>query len=334
MEQKLLAAPITIRGIQIKNRIAVPAMADFGMTEEDGTVNERHLERYGAYAKNDAGLVIIEACAVSKMPEPRNTIGIFDDRCISGMTALAKKVKQNGSVSLVQIMETGLCTMAEESIAQISREKFVKYKEDFVTASVRVQKAGFDGIEIHAAHGMYLNEIIETSTRNDEYGGTFENRIRILKELIEEIRKACGSSFLISVRFGNRDLKELVEIAKAIQEAGADLLDVSTGMGRYLETPANFSYDSKIYAASLVKRIANIPVICVGDIMTGQQAEEILEEGISDMIAVGRGFLCDPAWARKALIGEIPNLCRKCRSCQWYIDGRRCPAILQQSREE
>ena len=322
-----LAAPIIVNGKTIKNRVVVPPMADFGMTANDGRVNERHVQHYGAFASGGAGLIITEACAVSNMNETRNTIGIFDDSCIPQMSLLAKAAKLNQAVALVQLLNSGLSIMPEKTITQISREKFLAYKTDFVSAAVRCKKAGFDGIELHAAHGFYLNQIVETSTRTDEYGGSFENRIRIIQELIAGIKAVCGKDFIVAVRFGNQNIKELLRTAEAIENAGGDLLDVSTGCTSYHKIPAEISFDSKIYAASLVKKAANVPVICVGNITSGKQAEQILELGFADMTAVGRGHLCDPCWAQKAIVGETPNPCINCRTCMWYIDGRKCPSV-------
>lgn len=331
-EYRWISKPIKINETWVKNRIVVPPMADFGMTEKDGLVNNRHIKRYGEYAKGGAGLIIIEACAVTKMPESRNTIGLYADVCLPGLEKLAKAATQKNAISLVQIMETGLCTMPENSIEEINRQTFLQYKEDFISAAIRCQKAGFNGVELHAAHGMYLNEILETSTRKDEYGGNFENRVRILVELIHDIKANCGSDFIVAVRFGNPDYQELLQTAQAIEQAGADLLDVSTGTRNYANMPLNFIFDSKIYAASLVKQNTNLPVIAVGNISLGEQAENVLVQNFSDMVAVGRGHLCDPAWTNKVLAGEQPILCRNCRSCVWYKDGRKCPAVQKGER--
>ena len=334
MEIQMLSASLQIGNARIKNRIVVPAMADFGMTEADSLVNERHILRYGSYAKGGAGLIIIEACSVTRFQENRGTIVLDSDACLPGMTRLANVATDHGATVLVQIMLTGLAVMPENSIAEISREKFLKYKADFLSAAIRCQKAGFHGVELHAAHGMYLDEVIESSTRSDEYGGCFENRVRMLVELIHEIKVACGKDFLVAVRFGNPDYQELLKTATAIEQAGADILDVSTGMGRYQNVPIDFPFDEKIYAASLVKNQTQLPVICVGNIVGGQQGEAILKAGYADMIAVGRGHLCDPEWANKALDGVQPNPCLRCRQCMWYMDGRKCPAIKRKEKKD
>ena len=326
-EYKWISAPIKVNEKWIKNRIVVPPMADFGMTEKDGCVNERHLQHYGAFAEGGAGLIIVEACVVSKMNEPRNTIRIYDDRYIPGLKNLANAAKKNGSVCMVQLLNNGLELMRENRIADISRKDFLNYKEDFVSAAVRCRTAGFDGVELHAAHGFYLNQVIETSMRDDGYGGDLESRMRLIRELITEIKEKCGKDFLVAVRFGCCDYGKLVKIAEAIEDAGGDILDVSTGAYDYKEAPEGFPYDKKLYAASLVKENARIPVIGVGGIQTGDQAESVLEKGIADMVAVGRGHLCCPDWADRTMRGEAVDKCRNCGTCMWYIDGRKCPAV-------
>lgn len=317
-----LEAPIKINGKNIKNRIVVPPMADFGLTNPDGLVNERHLKHYQSFAEGGAGLIITEACATSRLKEPRNTIGIFDDRCLEGLMLLANAAKKNHAVSVVQLMNTGLSAMSESSLKEISRSQFLAYRDDFVSAAIRCKTAGFDGVELHAAHGFYLNQVTECNNRMDEYAdGT-----RLLTELIIEVKEACGSDFLVDVRFGHRNKKELLKIAKTAESAGADFLNVSFGCGSFDGCPEAFPYETTVFMASLVKEVSAIPVICVGGITSAKQAEDILEKGYADMVAVGRGHLCDPSWANKVLGGMEPEPCRNCRSCLWYIDGRKCPA--------
>lgn len=322
----LLNKPLKIGMADVNNRIVVPAISDFGTVAPDGMIHQSHIERYEAYARGGAALIIVEACSVLKMPENRDTLCLEHDDCIPGLTELASAIHKYPSVALVQIMLTGLSTMPEKRIDEISRTDFLRYKEAFVSASVRCKAAGFDGIELHAAHGMYLDEVIETSKRNDEYGGSFENRIRLLTELITEIKKSCGKNFIVAVRFGNPNYDELIKTAVAVEAVGGDLLDISSGMGRYQSIPSDFAHDGKVYAASLVKKHTHLPVICVGNIFTGDEAEQILQDDLADFIAVGRGSLADPAWAKKTLAGETPNPCLKCKSCMWYIDGKLCPA--------
>lgn len=328
---QFLSSPFLLKGHQIKNRIVVPPMADFGATDTDGLVNSRHLKRYTEFAAGGAGLIITEACTVCQVHEERNTIGVFDDSCITGMAQLAKVIKQNNTVALVQLLNAGINYLPYRSVEEIPSDVFYKYKQEFSDAAIRCKKAGFDGVELHAAHGFYLNQVIETSERTDEYGGTFNCRVRLLSELIQEIRQQCGTDFIIAVRFGNHSIDELIATGKIIEAAGGDILDISSGMGAY-HKPEDFPFDSKIFAASCVKKEVSLPVICVGNIDGGEVAEQVLQDGYADLIAVGRGHLCDPAWGNKVLHGKEPIKCLHCRNCMWYIDGEKCPAVKERRK--
>lgn len=321
----LLSQSFTINNKSVRNRIVVPPMADFGLTKEDGLINERHLQHYGAFAKGGAGVVIVEGSVVTKMKDVRNSIGLYADECIEGLSNLASEIKKD-SLAFIQIMHNGLIVMNEKEIADIPRDIFLQFKQDFIDAAVRCYKAGFDGVELHAAHGYYLNQIVETSTREDEYGGCFENRMRLLVEIIQEIKNLCGQDFIVGVRFGNNDEAEMIEESKVLEAAGADFLDVSTGMGKY-QKPVDM-LDTRIRMAGEIKKVVKVPVICVGGIMTGEAAEEYLQKGYADFVAVGRGHLADPAWGGKVLNGKEPKYCLQCKKCLWFIDGRKCPVRM------
>lgn len=322
----MLNSSIRIGSFTLKNRIALPPMATFGMGNPDDSVSESQLSHYAAYAENGNGLVIVEASAVSKMNEPRTTIGLYDDCFIPGLTKLAKAVKQNGAVGIIQLINTGLSIMEENSISEISREKFIKYKNDFVSAAIRCKAAGFDGIELHAAHGFYLDTVIETSDRADEYGGNLENRMRCVREIIKDIRANCGKDFVIGVRLGaSTDISETIAMAKCFEADGADYIHVSFGVNRDITVPEDFRFDKRIYAAKCVIEAISVPVICVGGIKKPEQAEEVLENGYADICAVGTAQLADKHWAEKALRGEAPAPCLGCKECLWWTDGRKCP---------
>ncbi|MBP2652342.1 MAG: NADH:flavin oxidoreductase [Firmicutes bacterium] len=154
-------ALIKINVKTIKNRIVVPPMADFGLTNPDGLISQRHLQHYQRFADGEVGLIITEACATSKLNESRNTLGIFDDNCLEGLALIVQTVKKNHAVAIVQMMNTGLSVMRENSLKEISRSQFLAYRDDFVSAAVRCKTAGLDGVELHAAHGFYLNQVTE-----------------------------------------------------------------------------------------------------------------------------------------------------------------------------
>lgn len=151
--------------------------------------------------------------------------------------------------------------------------------------------------------------------------------MRVISILIASIKEKCGDDFLISVRFGNKNLDELCNEGKYLEEMGADILDISTGCWDYGDPPLQFMYDSKIYAASLVKQHVHIPVICVGKISTPQQATKILENHYSDFVGIGRGHLCDPLWTQKVRNNSEPITCYYCPQCAYYYNHKSCPAL-------
>lgn len=205
----------------------------------------------------------------------------------------------------------------------------------FVSAAVRVKKAGADGVELHAAHGYLLQQFLSpyTNRREDEYGKTLTNRMRLLKEIIEGIRGECGPDFPISVRLSVEEfydmigypgqgitLAEGVEMAKRLEGFGIDVLNVSSGSYDTAQTscePISFPTGWRKYLAKAVKEQVKIPVIAANLIRTPEQAEAQITEGTQDFIAMGRSFLSDPEWPKKAMEGrgEDINRCICCLRC-------------------
>lgn len=205
----------------------------------------------------------------------------------------------------------------------------------FVSAAARVKKAGADGVELHAAHGYLLQQFLSpyTNRRQDEYGGSLENRMRLLKEIIEGIRRMCDLDFPISVRLSVEEfydtigypgqgilLEEGVEIARRLESFGVDALNVSSGNYDTAQTscePISFPPGWRKYLAKAVKEQVQIPVIAANLIRTPEQAEAQLNDGIQDFIAMGRPHLADPHWANKAMEGrsEDINRCICCLRC-------------------
>lgn len=330
MKNALLSSPIQLGPVTLKNRIVVPPMADFGSTGPDGRISERHLRHYGALARGGAGLLVIEALSVNGLPGRRNTVFVSDDACLPDLKRLAEATA-GGAAVLVQLFVPAVPLLPYDSLEAIPASVFHTWTRQFADAAARCRAAGFAGVTLHAAHGLFLNSIVEENARADGYGGSFENRVRLLAETIRAIRAACGRDFIISVRFGHADPAELAAEAAAIERAGGDLLDVSFGCTGAFAKPADFPFGEFVYAASLVKKASSLPVICVGGITDAETAEAILESGYADLTAVGRGHLCDPDWAKKSLAGERPVPCRRCAKCQWFTDGELCPARLAKS---
>lgn len=214
--------------------------------------------------------------------------------------------------------------------------------DQFVSAAKRVKKAGADGVELHAAHGYLLQQFLSsyTNRREDEYGGSLENRMRLLREIIVGIKTECGSDFPISVRLSVEEfydtigypgqgitLEEGVEMAKRLEGFGIDVLNISSGNYDTAQTscePISFPPGWRKYLAKAVKEQVKIPVIAANLIRTPEQAEAQLAEGTQDFIAMGRSYLADPEWTKKAMEGRSEDILR-CICCM------RCMEAFQEN---
>ena len=312
----MLFEPLKVGTLTLKNRVVLPPISDFGLCTPAGKVTLRHLEHYRAIAQGGAGLIITEACAVSQVKDPqRDPLTLWDETCLPGMAALAEVIHAGGAAAMVQLIHPGLAALPYDRIEDIPQAKMEGYAQDFVRAAGCCQKAGFDGVELHAAHGYFLNQVTELADRNG-----------YLCDMVREIKAYCGQDFAVAVRFGERSPERLITLAQALEAAGADLLDVSDGIDRRWVIPSDFPYNRKVWLAKCVRPYVSKPVIAVGRIFSGDIAEGILQDGCADLVAVGRGQLCDPDWVQKVQRGETPNPCLQCRECRWYENGRLCPA--------
>jgi 2,4-dienoyl-CoA reductase-like NADH-dependent reductase (Old Yellow Enzyme family) len=329
---------ITIRDLTVRNRAWVAPMCQYSAEERDGVPTEWHLVHYGARAAGGAGLVIVEATAVS--PEGRISpwdTGIWNDEQADGWAYILDFMHSQGAAVGIQLAHAGrkasiyrewsgrgsvpLSDGGWQTISSTD-EAFTGYEaprkletaevsdvvKDFVTAARRAQDAGFDVIEIHAAHGYLIHQFLSplTNQRNDIYGGELENRARLLLEVVEGIRREVGEGMPILVRFsatdyvqGGWDETQTATVAKWCAEAGADLFDMSTGgLVTGVNIPSGPGYQVPI--AEFVADRVDEPVAVVGQITTGKQAEEILQRGNVDVIMIGRAELRDPMWPLRA----------------------------------
>ena len=211
---------------------------------------------------------------------------------------------------------------------------------EFIAAAKRVQKADADGVELHAAHGYLIQQFLSpyTNQRTDEYGGSLENRMRFIREIISGIRRECGAGFPISVRLSVEEfydkigypgqgilLAEGVEMSRKLEELGIDVINVSSGNYDTEQTscePISFEPGWRKYLAKAVKDAVGIPVIAANLIRSPEQAEEQLAQGIQDFVAMGRPFLSDPEWAQKAQEGRSDEIL-KCICCLYCMEKFR-----------
>ena len=228
--------------------------------------------------------------------------------------------------------------MAESVNRGLTKAGIKKLVRQFVEGAVRVQKAGCDGVELHAAHGYLIQQFLSPNTnrRNDEYGGSLENRMRFLNEIIDGIREKCGADFPIVVRLSvdemyakigqpgkGYDLQEGLKIAKALNDKGIDAIDVSSAAYdtfNYWLEPTTFPVGWRKYLAEEVKKVVDIPVIAANLIRSPQQAEHQLQDGIQDFISLGRPLLADPHWVQKVQDGK-EELIKRCICCLYCFES-------------
>lgn len=343
-----MKAPIKIGENIVKNRIMMPPMVCFNWADEKGFDLGRRVLHYGKRAKNQVGLIVVEATAVC--PAGRLTkgqLGLWSDEHIAQFQSIAEACHAYGSVVLVQLVHAGLkgceeiscgptCPSGPEAHGKaLSLEEIEKVKEDFLKASQRAQKAGLDGVEIHGAHGYLLNQFtaLAKNKRTDSYGGNLENRLRLSVEIVKSVREALPRPFILGYRFGVNDptLSEDAYFAKVLEREGVDILSVSSGMGAEdFKAPEGFCFSPITAMGVEIKKQVHIPVASVYGILEPAQAKALLDGDQTDMVAVGRALLADEAWVLKALTGNAVDRCHHCKPrCKYTIDGDLCPWHLK-----
>ncbi len=339
--------PIDINGTRVKNRVVLPPVVNFGWSDSDGMVSSKHVAHYERIAKGGAGLDIVEATCVN--PEGRifsYQLGIWDDRHIEGLKKIAEGIKRNGATALIQLHHAGLTTrkaVAEkaygpsadpenERSASLTKEQIGELVGNFVSAANRACKAGFDGVELHGAHGYLLNQFASSAinVRTDEYGGSYENRLRMARQVVQGIKDVTSASFIIGYRMAgcSPTLNDGIEVAKLLESYGVHYLHVSHGGEKGVNpvVPDGFEYNHVVYMGTEVKKHVDIPVMVVNQIKTPERANKLLQEGLADLVAIGRDMLTDPDWVTKAQKGEKINLCIDCQPrCKRYTKPESCP---------
>lgn len=314
---------IKIKDMELKNRIVMPPMCMYS-TDDNGHANDWHYIHYATRAIGGTGLIIVEATAVEKRGRISNRdLGIWDDSHVEGLSKIVGLSKKYGAKIAIQLAHAGRkCEVETENIIAPSpiayNEKYKTpiemTKEDIKTVikafkegARRALSAGFDAIEIHAAHGYLINEFLSplSNKRNDEYGGSLENRTRFLKEIIREVRKVWPENKPLIVRVSAEDYVEggnhpedLAEMINLVKEEGVDLIDVSSGAVVPAPIKAYPGYQVKF--AEVIKDKTGLPVIAGGLISEPEMAEEIIANNRADLVFLGRELLRNPYWPLQA----------------------------------
>ncbi|WP_066312556.1 NADPH dehydrogenase NamA [Bacillus sp. FJAT-29814] len=316
-----LFSPYTIKGVTLKNRIVMAPMCMYSSHNEDGKVQNWHRTHYTSRAVGQVGLIIVEATAV--VPQGRissRDLGIWSDEHLEGLRELVELMKEQGAKTGIQLAHAGRKADLEGDIFAPSAIAFnEKYKtpkemtkaditetiEAFKQAAVRAAGAGFDVIEIHGAHGYLINEFLSplSNKRTDEYGGSAENRYRLLREVIDATKEVWNGPLF--VRVSAHDYLEegltpddYIIFARWMKEQGVDLIDVSSGGVAPARINVYPGYQVKYSEA--IKNGAEIPTGAVGLITSPLHAEEILSNDRADLVFLARELLRDPYWPRTA----------------------------------
>lgn len=314
---------IKIKDMELKNRIVMPPMCMYS-TDDNGHANDWHYIHYATRAIGGTGLIIVEATAVEKRGRISDRdLGIWDDSHVEGLSKIVGLSKKYGAKIAIQLAHAGRkCEVETENIIAPSpiayNEKYKTpiemTKEDIKTVikafkegARRALSAGFDAIEIHAAHGYLINEFLSplSNKRNDEYGGSLENRTRFLKEIIREVRKVWPENKPLIVRVSAEDYVEggnhpedLAEMINLVKEEGVDLIDVSSGAVVPAPIKAYPGYQVKF--AEVIKDKTGLPVIAGGLISEPEMAEELVANNRADLVFLGRELLRNPYWPLQA----------------------------------
>jgi len=330
-----LFSPIALRDVTVRNRVWVSPMCQYSAV--DGLPDDWHLVHLGSFARGGAGLVFTEATAV--VPEGRISpadTGIWNDEQQQAWARIVSFLHGQGATAGIQLAHAGRKASSQApwvgrgAVADedggwepvgpspvafpglrdpraLDRAGIRRVVTAFGDAAERAVEAGFDVLEIHAAHGYLLHEFLSplSNLRDDEYGGSFDNRVRLLLEVVGEIRGRVATGVPVVVRISATDwlddgwtAEDSVRLAPLLAEAGVDLLDVSTGGNALADIPVEPGY--QVPFALRIRKEVGVPTGAVGMITEPKQAEEIVAEGSADVVLLARALLRDPHWALRA----------------------------------
>ena len=361
-----LFTPKRIGRVEIRNRIVMPAMTT-RLADAEGFVTDASVAYFRARAAGGTGLVTVEMAS----PEPAgrhraHELGIFHDRYLPGLRRLTDAIHAEGAKASIQVGHAGGHTredisgeppLAPSAIPhyvfevtgrtvvplEMTRSRIGATVQAFVAAAQRAQAAGFDCVELHAAHGYLLSQFLcpAENRRGDEYGGSLENRARISLDVVRQV-KAAAADFPLIFRVnaddcfpGGLDFADALQVAKWAARAGADAIHVTAGHYRsrpsahVMTPPMSFPEGVFLDYAARVKSEVEVPVIAVGRLGNPALAQAAVDSGKADFVALGRSLIADPGWANKAARGEPVRRCLSCNKCVDEMrDGSRLGCLV------
>lgn len=347
-----LFTPLSVKNMTIENRIVMTPMGtNFG--EQNGEMSFLHIDYYEQRAMGGTGLIIVENACVS-FPQGSNgttQLRIDHDNYIPRLYKLCEDVHKHNTKIAIQLNHAGASAMEKRIGMQpvsasdlpnkkggakprpLAKDEIYEIAKKYGEAAKRAQTIGFDAVEIHAGHSYLISQFLSplTNNRTDEFGGSAENRARFAALVMKEVRDAVGPMFPIIVRIsadelleGGNTLDDSIELLTYFEQE-ADIIDVSAGLSDSIQyqIDANYLADGwRSYMAKAVKERFGKPVMTTGNIRDPKIANQIVEDGVSDLIGLGRQMIADPNWANKAKYGKEDEI-RKCVSCNIGCSGHR-----------
>lgn len=353
MQYSKLLSSGKIGSLTLKNRVIMPAMSEC-LADVNGEVNDDYIAYYQERAKGGTGLIITGVCRVdpdgAALP---NQLAAYNISHAGKLKKLSDAIHRYDSRIFLQLhhggRQTNVMLTGKEAIApsaipipglpfptprEMTTQEVKEMVQKFVFAAVIAKLAGMDGVEVHCAHGYLLNQFVSSfsNKRTDEYGGSLENRMRIVTEILAGIRAQCGRNYPISVRIsasefveGGTTIEEAIEMAKMLEQNGADLINVSGGGYHAMYgiiAPAHFDQGWMVPFAAAVKGAVNIPVAAVSLIRDFDYAEGILTQGKCDFICFGRPHIVDPYFVNKLSTDRAQEI-RRCICCLYCLDENK-----------
>lgn len=339
-----------IGSVELDNRLIMPAMGS-SHGEADGKVGEELIEYYAARARGGFGLITTEFVCVDLVGKAMpGQLLVYSDEFIPGFKKLTDRIHAEGGKIFMQLQHSGRqtvsyftgmqpvapspipCPVNRELPREMTVDEIYQTIEKFGDAALRAKAAGFDGVEIHGAHGYLVAQFLSSysNKRADEFGGDIAGRAKFAVELIKNIKDRCGKDFPLIFRISGdervesgRKIEETAVIAKMLEKAGADAIHVSTGVYAsmpYMVAPANVPNGFNLDAAQAVKKEVTIPVIAVGRINDPVMAEEVIARGLADFVAMGRASLADPEFPKKVRENRTEEI-SPCVGCLTRCNG-------------
>ncbi len=348
----ILLTPARIGGVEIKNRIIMPPMTT-RLSDDEGHVTDDTIAYYMARVRGGVGMITVEMASPERAGRHRRReLGIYDDRFLPGLTRLVDAIHGGGAKASIQLGHGGghtrrdICgetpiapsaiphpvyEVTNETIVPeaMTRERIAEAVAAFARAGARAKVAGFDCVEIHAAHGYLISQFVTPfeNRRTDEYGGSLENRARFGLEVLRAVKAAVGTMPVI-YRLSVDDYfpeglvpRDGLQIAIWAAQAGADALHIAAGHYRSLPSgermipPMAYPDATFLDYAAAVKKMVGIPVIAVGRLGDPKHAEEAVADGKADFVALGRTLIADPDWVAKLARNEPARRCLACNTC-------------------